>query len=105
MWEYIPEPARSRGGSAAELVLKRPRAIRRDRGSGRFVAIFRGFANLESHPVQSHGIQGSMSTEGGYYFEDEIPDVAPRLVCAGGISVELQTIGVGHGIAFSVLDP
>ena len=46
-----------------------------------------------------------MSTEGGYYFEDEIPDVAPRLVCAGGISVELQTIDIGLGIAFSVLDP
>lgn len=105
MWEYVPEPARSRGGSSAELVLKRPRAIRRDRGSGRFVAIFRGFANLESHLFSPRACKDLFQPKENIHFEDEIPDVASRLVGAGGISVELQTIDVRHGIAFPVLNP
>lgn len=46
MRDYIPKPTRPWGCSAAELILKRPHAIWRNRGSGQLVAIFRCFTNL-----------------------------------------------------------
>jgi hypothetical protein len=67
VWPYIPKPTRSRGGSAAELVLKWPRTICRDRGSGWFVAVFGGFTNLESHLLSPKASESLLWVDWGLY--------------------------------------